>query len=399
MKQARRVYMDHHATTPVDPRVVDAMLPYFSETFGNPASRTHSWGWEADAAVERARAEVASLIGAAPREIVFTSGATEANNLAIKGTVTRRADSRAHIVTAATEHKSVLDACRALEKMGRANVTYLKVAPTGEIDPEAVRGAVGESTALVSLMLANNEIGTILPVEEVGRSLAGNGVLVHSDATQAVGLLPVDVDRLGVDLLSFSAHKIYGPKGVGALYVRSRERRVRVEPEIHGGGHERGMRSGTLNVPGIVGFGRACAIALAAREAEGRRLGALRDRLEAGLLSALDGVERHGCLSWRLPNNANLGFRGVDGESLLLSLPEIGLSSGSACNSATLESSHVLRALGVPERMAQSSLRFGLGRCTTEADVDFVVERVTAEVRRLRALGAGRQMANRRSRG
>jgi len=394
----RRVYLDHHATTPVDPRVVEMMLPYFTEKFGNPASRTHAWGWAAEEAVEQARTQTAALIGATSKEIVFTSGATEANNLAIKGVLAgyraRGEGARNHIITATTEHKAVLDACRALEKDGQAVVTYLKVSSRGEIDPADVRDAITPQTALVSLMWANNEIGTIHAIAEVGAITRERGISLHTDATQAVGTIAVDVAAMGVDLLSLSAHKIYGPKGVGALYVAAREPRVRVAPEIHGGGHERGMRSGTLNVPGIVGLGRAAEICRTAR-VDAAHLQSLRDRLEAGLHAGLDGLQVHGHPQRRLPGNLNLSFANIEGESLLLALPEIGLSSGSACNSTTLETSHVLRAIGVAERLAQSSLRFGVGRFTTVEDIDFTIDRVVTEVLRLRGVARGARMARR----
>jgi cysteine desulfurase len=392
---ARPVYLDNHATTPMDPRVLEAMLPYFCEKFGNAASRTHVFGSEAEDAVEDARREVAELIGAEAREVIFTSGATESDNLAIKGTLARLDDGQRHIVTATTEHKAVLDTCRALEKQGRARVTYLRVSPQGEIDLDALRAAIGPDTGLVSLMLANNEIGTIHPLAEIGRLTREKGVLLHVDASQGSGLLPVDVRAMEIDLLSLTAHKIYGPKGVGALFVRARDPRVRVEPEIRGGGHERGMRSGTLNVPGIVGFGRACGIARESRDAEAARLAGLRDRLQKAIVDGLDGVRVHGATQRRHPGNLNVGFDGVDGESLLLGLPEIAVSSGSACTSATLEPSYVLRAIGLSDRQAHSSLRFGVGRFNGEAEIDFAASRVCEVVTRLRGMAAARRLARR----
>lgn len=395
----RMIYLDHHATTPVDPRVLEAMLPYFREKFGNAASRTHAYGSDAEDAVGIARKQIAALIGAEAREIIFTSGATEADNLAIKGTIARSRPSHRHIVTATTEHKAVLDTCKALERSGMARVTYLRVSSRGEIDPAAVADAIEPETALVSLMLANNEIGTIHPIAEIGRITREKNVLLHVDASQGAGLLELDVRRMGVDLLSLSAHKLYGPKGVGALFVSSHEPRVRVEPEIHGGGHERGMRSGTLNVPGIVGFGRACELSCESRPQEARRLAALRDRLEAALLAEIEGARTHGHPERRHPGNLNIGFDGVDGESLLLALHDIAVSSGSACTSLTLEPSYVLRAIGLSDRQAQGSLRFGIGRFNTEAEIDRAAERVVAEVRRLRDLAAGRRLARRATSG
>lgn len=358
------------------------MVPYFCERFGNASSRNHAYGWEAEEAVENARAQVARLLGAKPREIVFTSGATESDNLAIQG-VLGNASKTPHIVTVVTEHRAVLDTCRALEKAGRARVTYVPVDRQGVVDPDDVRRAIDRDTVLVSVMLANNEIGTIAPLAEIGRITRERGVLLHTDAAQAVGKIPVRVDSLGVDLLSLSAHKMYGPKGVGALYVRAG---VRLRPLVYGGGHERGLRSGTLNVPGIVGLGAASELCAAEMQAEAERVSALRDRLFRRLLEALDDVFLNGHPTARLPGNLNVGFRYVEGESLLLALDDVAVSSGAACSSATLEPSHVLRAIGLDEELAQSSLRFGLGRFNTEEDVDYVAERVATEVRRLRAL-------------
>jgi cysteine desulfurase len=392
----RVVYMDNHATTPVDPRVLEAMIPYFCEKFGNPASRSHSYGWEAEEAVDRARAQAAALIGARAKEIVFTSGATESDNLAIKGVVELRRGERCHIVTVATEHNAVLDSCRALERAGLGEVTVLPVDRYGLVDPDDVRKALRDHTVLISAMLANNEIGTIQPLAEIGGIAKEKGVLLHSDATQGVGKLPVDVEALGVDLLSFTGHKMYGPKGCGVLYVRSRAPRVRLAPMMHGGGHERGMRSGTLNVPGIVGVGKACEVAGAEMVEEGERVFGLRERLREQIFARLDGVILNGHPSARLAGNLNLSFTHVEGESLLMGLAEVALSSGSACTSATLQPSHVLRAIGASDELAQSSIRFGLGRFNTAEEVDFVVERVVAEVRRLRALSPSHAAAKRR---
>ncbi len=386
MQSRRRIYMDHHATTPVDRRVLEAMLPFFAEKFGNAASRHHPYGWEAADAVEQARTQVARLLNAQAREIIFTSGATEANNLALKGALEFYADRGNHIVTVATEHKSVLDVCAYLERTGKAAVTYLRVDRHGLVDPDDVRRALTPRTVLVSVMHANNEIGTIHELMEIARVVKAAGVLLHTDATQSVGKIAVDVESLGVDLLSLSGHKIYGPKGVGALYLRSQNRRVRLIPQIHGGGHERGLRSGTLNVPGIVGLGEACRIAGEERESEAQRVEALRDRLHEGLIRELDEVVLHGHPIRRLPGNLNVSFLDVDGESLLLALTDVAVSSGAACTSATLETSHVLRAIGVDEDTAQSSIRFGLGRFNTVDEVDYAVGRVVEEVKRLRAL-------------
>lgn len=382
---SRRVYLDNHATTPVDPRVLETMLPYFGERFGNAASRSHPFGWEAEEAVEAARAEIAALIGAAPREIVFTSGATESDNLAIKGVLETRAGKGDHIITAATEHKAVLDSCKALEKAGRATVTVLPVDADGLVDPDAVRRAITPQTVLISIMHANNEIGTLHPIAEIGRVAREAGVLFHTDAAQSVGKVAVEVRAMGIDLLSLTAHKLYGPKGCGALYVRGTAPRVRLTAQLHGGGHERGLRSGTLNVPGAVGFGRACAIAAAEMESEPTRLAALRERLHHGLVQ-LEDVRLNGHPTLRLAGNLNVSFEGVEADSLLAALPDVALSSGSACTSATLEPSHVLRAIGLDDDVAHASVRFGLGRFTTEPDIDYAIERVAHEVKRLRAL-------------
>jgi len=386
----RAIYMDHHATTPVDARVLEAMLPYFSEKFGNAASRTHEYGWEAETAVDRAREQIARLINTKPKDIIFTCGATESNNLALKGVLEFYKDKGTHIVTVATEHKSVLDVCQALQRAGKAEITVLRVDASGLVDPDDVRRALTARTVLISVMHANNEIGTIHPLREIGMIAQERGILLHSDATQAVGKIPVDVDALGIDLLSLTAHKLYGPKGCGALYVRSGARpkggRVRLTPLFDGGGHERGLRSGTLNVPGIVGLGTACEVAAREMDSEAARLLDLRQRLHEGLCGQLEGIRLNGHPTLRLPGNLNVSFPFVEGESLLMALRDVAVSSGSACTSATLEPSHVLKALGVSEELAHTAIRFGLGRGNTVADVDYVIERVVHEVRRLRAL-------------
>ena len=368
------IYMDNQATTPVDPRVLDAMLPYFKADFGNAASRTHSFGWTAEAAVDRAREQIAELIHADAREIIFTSGATESDNLAIKGVASVHRERGGHLITQATEHHAVLDSCKALERRG-FELTVLPVDRYGQVAPGTVSDAIRGDTMLVSIMAASNEIGTVQPLDEIGAICRERNILFHCDATQAVGKLPIDVQALGIDLLSISAHKLYGPKGVGALYVRSRPR-VRLVAEIDGGGHERGMRSGTLNVPGIVGLGAACELARAEMFAEGTRLRALRERLRTHLFDGLDGIYLNGHPEERLDGNLNISFEGVDGESLLVGLDDIALSSGSACTSAAMEPSYVLRALGVPTPLAESSIRFGLGRFNTEAEIDHVAGRV-----------------------
>jgi len=389
----RLVYMDNHATTPVDPRVLEAMLPYFTERFGNAASRNHSFGWAAEAAVDRAREQVAALINAKPKEIIFTSGATESDNLALKGVVEFYKEKGNHIITVATEHKAILDTCKTLERKGLATVTYLPIDETGLIDPEDVRKAITDKTILISIMQANNEIGTVQPLAEIGKIAKEKGVLFHSDATQGVGKLPVDVEAMGIDLMSFSAHKIYGPKGVGGLYVRARNPRVRLAPQMDGGGHERGMRSGTLNVTGIVGLGKACELAGELLESETEHLLNLRDTLRERITSQLDEVYLNGHPTRRLPGNLNLSFAFVEGESLLMGLKDIAVSSGSACTSATLEPSYVLRALGVGDDLAHTSIRFGLGRFNTMDEVEYVAERVVREVTRLRAMSPLYEMA------
>ena len=378
------IYMDNQATTPVDPRVLDEMMPYFKADFGNAASRTHSFGWAAETAVDRAREQIADLIRADARDIVFTSGATESDNLAIKGVASVCGEKGGHIITQATEHHAVLDSCKALERRG-FDVSVLPVDRYGRVDSEAVSNEIGDNTLLVSVMAANNEIGTVQPLDEIGAICRERNILFHCDAAQAVGKLPIDVQALGIDLLSISAHKLYGPKGVGALYVRGRPR-VRLVAEIDGGGHERGMRSGTLNVPGIVGLGAACELAGAEMAAEGARLRGLRERLKTRVFDGLDDVFLNGHPTERLDGNLNLSFEGVDGESLMVGLNEIALSSGSACTSAALEPSYVLRALGVSNRLAESSIRFGIGRFNVEAEIDHVAGRVIGEVERLREI-------------
>ena len=379
------IYMDNHATTPMDPRVFEAMRPYFVELFGNAASRNHSFGWTAEEAVEKARKQVADLIGANSKEIVFTSGATESNNLALKGVAEMYAEKGNHIITAATEHKAILDTCKRLEKSG-IRVTYLPVQQDGLIDLDMLREAITDKTILISIMYANNEIGVLQPVREIGKIAKEKGILFHTDGVQAVGKVPVNVTQDNIDIMSISGHKIYGPKGVGALYVRRRNPRVQLTSQMEGGGHERGMRSGTLNVPGIVGLGAACDLARTEMAEESRRLSHLRDKLKNKLTSELDEVYINGSLEHRLPNNLNISFAFVEGESLLMGINDVAVSSGSACTSATLEPSYVLKALGAGDDLAHSSIRFGLGRFNTEDEVDYVGEKVVDIVRKLREL-------------
>jgi cysteine desulfurase len=379
------IYMDYHATTPVDPRVVDAMLPYFTTHFGNSASRNHAFGWEAEEAVETARRQVADLIGANPKEIIFTSGATESNNLAIKGVAEMYREKGNHVITAVTEHKAVIDTCKKLEKLG-GRVTYLPVQKDGRINLDDLRAAITDKTILITIMTANNEIGVLQPIAEIGAIAKEKGILFHTDAVQAVGKVPFSVTDAKVDLVSMSGHKFYGPKGVGALYVRRRNPRVLLAEQISGGGHERGMRSGTLNVPGIVGLGAAAALANAEMATEGERLRALRDRLNKKLHANLDELYINGSMEHRLPHNLNVSFAYVEGESLLMGINDVAVSSGSACTSASLEPSYVLKALGAGDDLAHSSIRFGLGRWSTEEEVDYVVEKLTTVVRRLREM-------------
>jgi cysteine desulfurase len=379
------LYFDYQATTPLDPRVLDAMLPYFTEHFGNAASRSHAFGWEAEEAVEQARVHIGALLGASGKEIVLTSGATESLNLAIKGVAQMYGEKGRHIITSLVEHKAVLDTCKHLEKEG-FEVTYLEPTKQGRIELEAVRAAMRPDTILVCLMWANNEVGTINPIREVGALCKEKGVLFCTDATQAAGKVPIDVDADHVDLLALSGHKMYGPKGVGALYVRRKNPRVRLVAQMDGGGHERGMRSGTLNVPGIVGLGAACKLAHEEMEKDRAHTQGLRDQFESRVMQALDFVTVNGDVRYRLPNNSNLSFSYVEGESLIMGIKDIAVSSGSACTSASLEPSHVLRAMGVGDELAHSSIRFGFGRFTTQEHVDFAVNQLVGAVKRLREL-------------
>jgi len=386
------IYFDNHATTPTDPRVVDAMLPYFTTKFGNAASRNHSFGWEAEKAVDNARKQIADLIGATSKEIIFTSGATESDNLAIKGVAEMYAEKGNHIITAATEHKAVLDTCKKLEKHGY-RVTYLPVKADGLVDLDMLRESITDKTILITLMYANNEIGVIQPVKDIGKIAHEKGVLFHTDGVQAAGKVPVDVIKDNIDLMSMSAHKIYGPKGVGALYVRRKSPRVQITAQMDGGGHERGMRSGTLNVPGIVGMGEACGICHREMPEESKRLSHLRDKLRNTFETELDEVFINGSMEHRLPHNLNMSFAYVEGESLLMGINDVAVSSGSACTSATLEPSYVLKALGVGDDLAHTSIRFGLGRFNTEEEVDYVAGRVIEVVRKLRELSPLYEMA------
>ena len=379
------IYLDHNATTPCDPRVVDAMLPYFTNSFGNAASRNHSFGWQAEEAVDYAREQVAKLIGADPKEIIFTSGATEADNLAIKGVFEMYASKGNHIITATTEHKAVLDTCKHIEKQG-GEVTYLPVSADGLIDLKELEAAIKPTTILIAIMYANNEIGTIQPIKEISAIARKHGVLVFTDGTQAVGKIPVDVNKDGIDLMAFTAHKMYGPKGVGALYVRRKNPRVKVTAQMDGGGHERGMRSGTLNVPGIVGFGKACELCRLDMEEDTQRISKLRDKLETELLKVEEAYV-NGSREHRLPHVSNISFKHVEGEGLLMGFNKnIALSSGSACTSASLEPSYVLKALGLGDDLAHSSLRFGLGRFTTEDQIDYTIKAITDTVNKLREM-------------
>jgi len=393
-----RIYMDHHSTTPVDPEVLRAMLPFFTEEFGNAASRSHSFGWRAEEAVEKAREAVAGILHASPKEIVFTSGATESDNLALLGASEARSERGKHLITGATEHPAVLDCCRRLEKLG-FRVTCLPVDHNGRISPDEVRAALRKDTILISFMAANNEVGTLHPLAEIGRIAKEHEILFHCDASQAVGKIPIDVEAMGIDLLSFTAHKMYGPKGVGALYVRKRNPRVRLSPLIFGGGHERGMRSGTLNVPGIVGFGKACEIAVRVQPEESIRLSGLRDRLHRKVASELVEVRLNGHPELRLPHNLNLSFAYVEGESLMMAMEDVAVSSGSACTSAAQEPSHVLKAMGVSDELAHTSLRFGLGRFNTMEEVDYVASRVVESVKKLREISPLYEMAREERRG
>jgi len=379
------IYMDNHATTPMDPRVLEEMLPYFMEKFGNAASRNHSFGWAAEEGVETARERIAKLIGATTKEVIFTSGATESDNLAIKGVAEMYREKGNHIITAVTEHKAVLDTGKRLEKYGY-RVTYLPVQKDGLIDLDDLKRAIDDKTILVTIMAANNEIGVLQPIAEIGKLCHERGVIFHTDATQAIGKVPVDVTKQNIDLASISAHKMYGPKGVGALYVRRKNPRVQISAIIDGGGHERGMRSGTLNVPSIVGLGKACALAQEEMPQESCRLPGLRNRLRDRITSRLDEVYVNGSMDHRLPGNLNISFAYVEGESLLMGINDIAVSSGSACTSATLEPSYVLKALGLGDDVAHSSIRFGIGRFNTEAEVDYVADKLIDTVRKLREL-------------
>lgn len=379
------IYLDYHATTPVDPEVLKAMLPYFTEVFGNAASRNHEFGWTAEAAVEKARKQLAKFIGANEKEIIFTSGATESNNLALLGATDMLAEKGKHIITSPIEHKSILDTCHHLERKGY-EVTFLEPDQFGQISAAAVRAAIRPDTVLVSIMAANNEIGTVNPIAEIGKVCKEKGVLFHSDAVQAAGKYPINVEAMGVDLLSLTAHKIYGPKGVALLYVRRKNPRVRLSPIMHGGGHERGMRSGTLNVPGIVGFGKAAEIAQNLLQEEPARIAKMRDWLWKGIQEQLDEVYLNGHPTQRLPNNLNVSFAYVEGESLMMGMKELAVSSGSACTSSSLEPSYVLKSIGVGEDLAHTSIRFGLGRFTTEEELQYALKKVVATVKKLRDL-------------
>jgi cysteine desulfurase len=386
------IYLDNHATTRVDPRVVSAMLPYFTEHFGNAASRNHEFGWEAEQAVDKARKQIADLIGATSKEIIFTSGATESDNLAIKGVAEMYAEKGNHIITVVTEHKAVLDTCKKLEKLGY-RVTYLPVMGDGLIDLGMLKEAITDKTILVSIMYANNELGVIQPIKEIGKICRERGVLFHTDGVQAIGKVPINVNTDNIDMMSISAHKMYGPKGVGALYVRRRNPRVQITAQIDGGGHERGMRSGTLNVPGIVGLGEACELCNREMEAETKRLRYLRDKLKAKLEAGLDEVYINGSMEHRLPHSLNMSFAYVEGESLLMGINDIAVSSGSACTSATLEPSYVLKALGVGDDVAHSSIRFGIGRFNTEEEIDYTADKLIDVVKKLRELSPLYEMA------
>jgi len=386
------VYLDNNSTTPIDLRVVEAMMPYLTEKFGNAASRSHAYGWEGEQAVETARTQIAKLIGANSKEIVFTSGATESINIAIKGAFEMYGEKGNHVITCVTEHKATLDSAKYIEKHG-ATVTYLPVNSLGQIDLEEFKKAITPQTILVSLMHANNEMGTIHPIAEIGKITKEKGILFHVDAAQTAGKLPIDVEQMKIDILSISGHKLYGPKGVGALYVRRSNPRVRLAPVVHGGGHERGLRSGTLNVPAIVGLGKAAELALEEMETESKRLADLRDRLFKGITKELDEVYLNGHPTERLPNNLNVSFAYVEGEALMMGFKELAVSSGSACTSASLEPSYVLKAMGVGEELAHTSIRFGLGRFTTPEEIDFAVEKIVNTVKRLREMSPLYEMA------
>ena len=386
------IFLDNHSTTPVDPRVLDTMIPYFTLDFGNAASRNHAYGWKAEEAVEKAREQVAKLIGASAKEIIFTSGATESDNLAILGIAEMYREKGNHIITTPIEHKAILDTCKYLETKG-FDVSYIPVDKTGRVNPNDIANAITEKTILISVMAANNEIGTLQPLEEIGKIAKEKGIFFHSDAVQAIGKVPFNVEKLGLDLVSITSHKMYGPKGVGALYVRRKNPRVRLSEQVHGGGHERGMRSGTLNVPGIVGFGKAAELALELMPEESKKLKAMRDRLHKAITDKVPEVYLNGHPTERLPNNLNISFAFIEGESLIMGMHELAVSSGSACTSASLEPSYVLKAIGVGEELAHTSIRFGLGRFTTDEELDFAIPKVIETAIRLRELSPLWEMA------
>lgn len=379
------IYLDNHATTPVDPRVLEAMLPYFTEKFGNPASRQHQFGWEAESAVELARKQIAELINANPKEIIFTSGATESINLVLKGIALAYAEKGKHIITTQIEHKATLDTCKRLEKIG-FKIDYLPVDKYGVVDPDEIKKRITSETILVSVMFANNEIGTIEPIEEIGKICSEMNVLFHTDAAQALGKVPIDVQKLNIDLMSVSAHKLYGPKGIGALFIKKKTPKIKIVPIIDGGGHENGLRSGTLNVPGIVGFGKACEIAKLEMKNEAERTKYLRDKLQNGIMNKLEDVYLNGHPTQRLPNNLNLSFYGVESEAILMGMKEVALSTGSACSSASVEKSHVLKAIGLNDDLISSAIRFGIGRFNTEEEIDYVINRIVEVVNHLRSI-------------
>ncbi len=389
----RPIYLDYQATTPMDVRVLEEMMPYMTTQFGNAASRNHAYGWAAEEAVEKAREQVAKVIGADPKEVVFTSGATESDNIALKGAAHMYKDKGDHIITLLSEHKAVLDTCHRLERDGQAKVTYLTPKSDGIVDLEELENAITDKTIMVAIMMANNEIGVIQPVKQIGEICRKHNVVFFTDAVQAVGKVPVDVNEMNIDVLALSAHKIYGPKGVGALYVRRKKPRVKLSPVIDGGGHERGMRSGTLNVPGIVGLGKAIELCAEEMEEESKRLTYLRDKLKDGIMSQLDEVYINGSYDHRLPNNLNISFAYVEGEGLLMGMKDLAVSSGSACTSASLEPSHVLKSLGVGEELAHSSIRYSMGRFTTEEEIDFAIELTVKAVNRLREMSPLYEMA------
>ena len=393
MTLKKPVYLDNNATTPMDPRVLEAMTPYFLEKFGNAASRNHAYGWVAEKAVDLAREQVAKLIGASAKEIVFTSGATESDNIALKGAIEMYKTKGKHLITLETEHKAVIDTCKYLERIGAAEVTYLKPQPDGLVDLAELEATIRDDTVMVAIMAANNEIGVIQPLAEIGALCHAKKVLFFTDAAQAVGKIPMDVEAMNIDVLAISGHKVYGPKGIGALYVRRRKPRVRLAPLVHGGGHERGMRSGTLDVPSIVGLGKACEVAGEELEAESTRLTKLRDRLWNGLKAELDFIYLNGHETKRLPNNLNVSFAHVEGEGLMMAMKDLAVSSGSACTSASLEPSYVLKALGVGDELAHTSIRYGLGRFTTEEEVDFAIAQSVQAVKRLREMSPLYEMA------